>query len=99
MDQGKHLPRQGYCVFDTAIGACGVAWSERGLTHVQLAAADRMGTERRLRTRVAGAVVEAPPPSIGQLIAWLRRYFAGEKVDFSAVAIDLPEDVDPFHRS
>ena len=30
-----------YCLFDTAIGLCGVAWSERGLTRVQLPEADR----------------------------------------------------------
>ncbi len=98
MDPAKHLAHPGYCVFDTAIGACGVAWSARGVTHIQLPAANRAATERLLRMRAAGATAETPPSSVALLIASLRQYFAGERVDFSAVTIDLSEDVDPFHR-
>jgi len=33
-----------YRLFDTAIGACGIAWSERGLTRLALPEADRGAT-------------------------------------------------------
>jgi len=91
-----------HCVFDTAIGTCGVAWSERGLMAVQLPARDRAATERRLiarthstRTRSTGAA--APTPAIAALIADITRYLAGERVDFSAVPVDL-SSLDPFRR-
>jgi methylated-DNA-[protein]-cysteine S-methyltransferase len=91
-----------HCVFDTAIGTCGVAWSERGLMAVQLPARDRTATERRLiarthstRTRSTGTA--APPPAIAALIGDITRYLAGERVDFSAVPVDL-SSLDPFRR-
>jgi len=91
-----------HCVFDTAIGTCGVAWSERGLMAVQLPARDRAATERRLiarthsaRARSTGAA--APPPAIAALIADITRYLAGDRVDFSAVPVDL-SSLDPFRR-
>jgi methylated-DNA-[protein]-cysteine S-methyltransferase len=85
-----------HCVFDTTIGTCGVAWSEHGLLAVQLPARDRAATERRLigRTRSSAA---APPPAIAALTADITRYLAGERVDFSAVPVDL-SSLDPFRR-
>jgi methylated-DNA-[protein]-cysteine S-methyltransferase len=87
---------QHYCLFDTALGICGIAWSEHGLTRLQLPESDRAATVRRLRVGAATAVTDPPPP-IKPVIAALQRYFAGEAVDFSAVALDLT-DVGPFHR-
>lgn len=78
-----------YCLFDTAIGPCGVAWSERGLKRVQLPEADRDSTERRLKTRSGGTRSEVPPPHIKQLIAEIQRYATGERVDFSSAVLDL----------
>jgi methylated-DNA-[protein]-cysteine S-methyltransferase len=98
MDPGKKPAPQGYCLFDTAIGACGVAWNERGLTGVQLPESTPQATERRLRARSPGVSPQAPPSAIEQLIALLRRYFAGESVDFSAVPIDLADDISAFRR-
>ncbi len=78
-----------YCLFDTAIGACGIAWSERGITRLQLPEADRTATEKRLRTRSSGAASAEPTAAVVQAVASLQRYLSGEKVDFSAVALDL----------
>jgi methylated-DNA-[protein]-cysteine S-methyltransferase len=78
-----------YCLFDTSIGSCGVAWSARGLTRVQLPEADCGATERRLRARAAGAG-EAVPATIDRLIADIQSYLCGSNVDFDAVAVDLP---------
>jgi methylated-DNA-[protein]-cysteine S-methyltransferase len=85
-----------YCLFDTAIGACGVAWSERGLTRLQLPESDRTATERRLRASAAKPT-QATPAEIDQLIANIQRYMTGRCVDFAAVAIDLT-GVGPFQR-
>jgi methylated-DNA-[protein]-cysteine S-methyltransferase len=83
-----------YCVFDTAIGPCGVAWSGRGLTRLQLPESDRSATERRLNKGAVRAT-GAPPAEIAQLIADVQAYMSGRSVDFAAVEIDLT-DVEPF---
>ena len=83
-----------YCVFDTAIGPCGVAWSEHGLRRLQLPESDRAATERRLSASAARAT-GAAPAEIDQLIADIQGYMTGRSVDFAAVAIDLT-DVEPF---
>jgi methylated-DNA-[protein]-cysteine S-methyltransferase len=75
-----------YALFDTALGPFGLAWNERGLVRLQLAEADRTATEKRL---AVSARAGAPPPWAEQAIAEIRRYLAGERVDFAAVAIDL----------
>jgi methylated-DNA-[protein]-cysteine S-methyltransferase len=96
MKHGQHATS--HCVFDTAIGTCGVAWSEGGLVAVQLPARDRAATERRLIARCASMEACAPPPAIAALIADITRYLTGERVDFSAVAVDL-SGLDPFRRN
>src|SRR5215510_16090744 len=84
-------------VFDTAIGTCGVAWSERGLVAVQLPARNRAATERRLIARTHSTGASAPLPAIAALIADITRYLAGERVDFAAVPVDF-SSLDPFRR-
>jgi methylated-DNA-[protein]-cysteine S-methyltransferase len=84
-------------VFDTAIGTCGVAWSARGLVAVQLPERDRAATERRLVSRCGGSGAAAPPPAIAALITDIARYLDGERIDFSAVPVDL-SSLDPFRR-
>jgi methylated-DNA-[protein]-cysteine S-methyltransferase len=91
MDAAMH-----HCLFDTDLGACGVAWSERGLTRFQLPEADNRATERRLTLRAHGSRAKAPPPPIAEAIADVQRYMAGERIDFSAIALDLA-GVAPFY--
>jgi methylated-DNA-[protein]-cysteine S-methyltransferase len=90
--------REHYCVFDTAIGPCGIAWSERGVTRFQLPEANRDRTETRLRGRARGATPGTPPAPIAQVIEQVRRYFAGERIDFSSVPLDL-RGLEPFDRT
>lgn len=87
-----------YCLFDTAIGTVGVAWSADGITRLQLPEAGRAATERRLRGRSAAAVEDTPPTPIKRAIDDLQRYVAGERIDFSGIELDLT-GVGPFHRS
>jgi methylated-DNA-[protein]-cysteine S-methyltransferase len=85
-----------YCLFETAIGTCGLAWNERGLVGVQLPEADAPSTERRLKARAGGGMPAEPPPAIADTVTALQRHFAGERSDFSAVPVDL-SGVEPFH--
>jgi methylated-DNA-[protein]-cysteine S-methyltransferase len=89
---------QSYCLFDTTMGPCGIAWSAQGLTRLQLAERERSATEKRLRARAANLRPDEPPPAVAQVITDIQRYLAGERIDFSPVAIDL-SGVDSFRRS
>jgi methylated-DNA-[protein]-cysteine S-methyltransferase len=81
--------RDHYTLFDTAIGVCAVAWNESGLTHFRLPGASRAAPEARVQKRSGATRSDNPPAPIKALIADAQRYFAGEEVDFSAVAVDL----------
>ena len=87
-----------YCLFDTAMGKVGLAWSTDGIARLQLPESSRSATERRLRGRSASIVEGQPAPPIERAIDDVRRYMAGNRVDFSGIALDLT-GVGPFHRS
>ena len=80
-----------YVLFDTAIGRCGIAWSARGLTRLQLPERDPQATERRLQARASSADADAAPPWIQGTIDEVRRYMGGEPVTFASVILDLAE--------
>jgi methylated-DNA-[protein]-cysteine S-methyltransferase len=84
-------------IFDTAIGPCGVAWNARGLTGVQLPEKVRAATERRLAAKAGSAGAAEPPAAVAAVVADIKRYLAGEAVDFSAVAVDLAA-LDPYRQ-
>lgn len=86
-----------HCLFDSAIGPCGVAWNERGLVAVQLPEASRAATERRLRSKSNSSGPSDPPPRVADVIAGIARYLAGEQVDFALAPVDL-DSAEPFHR-
>jgi len=86
----------GFTLFDTAIGRCGIAWSGRGVLAVQLPEADERHTRARLVRRFPQAR-EAPPPAVARALEGIAALLRGERVDLSAVALDL-DGVPPFHR-
>ncbi len=80
---------EAYALFDTALGVCGIAWSDRGLTRLQLPEADAAATEARLAAWDAGATASAPTPEGAAAIALLQRYFAGQRIDLNGITLDL----------
>ena len=80
-----------YVLFDTAIGRCGIAWSARGLTRLQLPERDADATERRLQARASRAHADAAPPWIQQAVDEVRRYMGGEPVTFASAVLDFGE--------
>jgi methylated-DNA-[protein]-cysteine S-methyltransferase len=80
-----------FALFDTAIGTCGIAWSEDGLARVQLPEATPAAAAARL-ARVGGASTEGEEPSpewIVRLIADIQALLGGDHVDFPSVPLDL----------
>ena len=78
-----------HALFDTAIGACGVAWSPRGLVAVSLPERDEATTEKRIAGKSGSAGRATPPPAVARAIEQIQLYFAGARVDFATVSIDL----------
>jgi methylated-DNA-[protein]-cysteine S-methyltransferase len=87
-----------YTIFETAAGFCGLAWSERGITRFQLPTKSAEATERLLRRRAPDASPGAPTADVVSLISEVKRYFEGEKMDFSTVALDLAGQDDFFAK-
>jgi methylated-DNA-[protein]-cysteine S-methyltransferase len=96
-EQARHVT-QHYCLFDTAIGPCGIAWDARGMTRLQLPERDRAATERRLRARLPNAVLAAPVDFASETIGQVQLYLTGKRVDFSSVGIDLRKE-SPFAQA
>jgi methylated-DNA-[protein]-cysteine S-methyltransferase len=79
----------GYCaLIDTAFGTCGLAWNERGVTRLLLPQSNRAAVEAKLAA-APRCEPEDAPAHIARLTADIRRYFAGEEIDFSAVTVEL----------
>lgn len=88
----------GFALFDTAIGRCGVAWGERGLTGVQLPQPNEAQTRTRLLQRAKSELVETSPPEpVEQAIAGMTALLKGESADLSAIELDMSQ-VPDFNR-
>lgn len=97
------VAQSGRTVFDTELGVFGIAWTRGGLCRVCLPGDDGGNAERRLsRTAPAECVVvrseAAWPGWVRALVADIRRYASGEKIDFSHVPLELSR-ASTFHRS
>jgi methylated-DNA-[protein]-cysteine S-methyltransferase len=86
-----------FALFDTAIGRCGIAWSERGIAAVQLPEHDDQATRSRLLNGCPGAAEGTPPPSVREVIDGMTRLFLGEPVDLTNAVLDS-DAVPEFHR-
>ncbi len=91
------MKTSGFTLFDTAIGLCGVAWGERGISGVQLPEASDRQTRARLARRFPGAVETAPPAQVQRAIEGILALLGGERRDLSSVALDF-DGVPDFHR-
>lgn len=77
-----------FALYETAIGLCGIAWSERGITGVQLPEADGHQTRARLQRRFPAASESAPTPEVQYAIDGIVALLRGEKRDLAYVVID-----------
>ena len=85
-----------YVVFETELGFAGIIWSDAGVARFQLPSAGADATTRNLLRRSPGAKAAEPPAHIAEIVEAVKRYFAGEKIDFSGVTLDLAGQDDLF---
>lgn len=77
-----------FALFDTAIGLCGIIWSDRGVRGLQVPEIDAAATRARLLRRYPHAVEASPPPAVQQAIDGVVALLAGEPRDLRDVIID-----------
>jgi methylated-DNA-[protein]-cysteine S-methyltransferase len=88
----------GILVFDTALGPCGLAWTERGIVAAQLPEDDPAETRARLRVRTGGAPEADPPPFVQDARDDVIALMQGAPVDFARTPLDLKR-MPAFNRS
>lgn len=89
---------QGFALFETPIGLCGLAWGEHGLIGAQLPEAAPGAAWARLRRRYPDAIEASPPPAgVQRAIERINDLLAGGRDDLADVALDF-NIVAPFNR-
>jgi methylated-DNA-[protein]-cysteine S-methyltransferase len=83
-----------YHVFETKLGFAAIAWGDGGITRFRLPYPDRVSAEQQFNGK---ATAQTPPPAVAAVIAQAERYFAGERIDFTPIELDL-SSVDPSRR-
>ena len=79
---------RGYALFETAIGRCGIVWSERGIGGVQFPEGSDQATRKRLLRRHPNAHEAAPPEAVRRTIADIAALLAGERRDLGDAVLD-----------
>ena len=80
---------QGWCLFDTTIGACGIAWDGEAISACQLPEADRAATARRMQRQHPGCEESPPPEWVARVIARVQALLEGAQDDLADVPLDL----------
>ena len=79
----------GYALFDTAIGRCGIAWSEAGVTRVAFPEATEAATRARLTRGQTDPGEARPPLAIAAAITAIGALLATGRADLSAIILDM----------
>ena len=87
----------GFKIFDSPLGPCGIAWSDFGVTGVQLPEGTAEETRRRLTARHPEVSEAKPPADVALAIEGITALLAGKPADLRSVALDF-EHVSDFHR-
>ena len=79
----------GFCIFDTAIGPCGLAWGLHGVVGAQLPAGDAQGTRLRMRQRYPQAAELPAPALMDAILMRVRAMLGGYPDPLLDVALDM----------
>jgi len=87
----------GFALFETAIGCCGIVWSERGIVGVQLPEGSERATRSRVLRRFPSACETAPPAHVQRTMEDIVALLGGERRELGHAALDS-EAVPDFNR-
>jgi methylated-DNA-[protein]-cysteine S-methyltransferase len=86
-----------FAIFETAIGACGIAWGDHGIAAVQLPEASEQKTRARLQRRFPETREAPPPPDVQHAVDGITALLRGEAIDLTAITLDI-EELPAFNR-
>src|SRR5262245_38230510 len=91
----------GFQMFETALGPCGIAWSDMGVTCIQLPEATPEATRKRLlekareaardRDAEPGPETNAPPAWVEGTITRIRAHLAGDTQELGSIRLDMSQ--------
>src|SRR5580658_7932865 len=87
----------GFTLFDTAIGRCGIVWSERGIVAVRFPERSDDATHGRILRRFPDAREATPSAQAQRAVDGIVALLAGESRDLRDVTVDM-QDVPDFNR-
>ena len=91
------MTTQGFALFETAIGDCGIAWSDRGVIGFQLPEGDAPSTAPAYGARFPAPSKSVPPPDIQAASTPSSALMRGDRVDLNFVPLDM-DGVPEFHQ-
>jgi methylated-DNA-[protein]-cysteine S-methyltransferase len=78
-----------HTLFPTALGTCGMAWNDAGLTGFQLPESTEAETERNLVAKTCSLPAPNPlPPQVQAVIERVQHHLQGKLQDFSDIRLD-----------
>lgn len=80
-------PSIGHTFFDTPLGRCGIAWSARGITRIELP--ESLGEPAAPRPDAGERAGADPPPCALDAIPRITLHLSGIPQDFRSIAIDM----------
>jgi methylated-DNA-[protein]-cysteine S-methyltransferase len=92
------MTANGFTLFDTAIGRCGIAWGLGGITGVQLPEKSDRETRACLLRKCPEAEEAPPPADVQRVIDDIVALLQGDAIDLSKVVLDMSR-VGEFERS
>ena len=88
----------GFAIFHTAVGSCGIVWSERGIVRVQSFESSDRAVSGRLRRRYPEAREAVPPAVVQRVIDDIVGLLDGEPRDLNHAKLDMAGCADFHHR-
>jgi len=79
----------GFALFETPIGPCGIAWGPRGIVGVQLPEGSAARTRARLERRFVESQEATPPPRFRAVQREIVALLCGEARDLSHIGLDM----------
>jgi len=96
MERAVLRERASFCLFETPLGSCGIAWKEPEtprlspvVTFIQLPEAPRGLTEKHIAGRSGGCKARLVPAGITGVIKRIQKHLHGDLQDFQDVVVDL----------
>jgi methylated-DNA-[protein]-cysteine S-methyltransferase len=91
------MSAEGFSLFETVVGRCGIAWGARGIVGLQLPEGSSQRTRSRLQRRFPTATEAAPPPEVEGAVKAIASLLQGGAADLATVPLDMGA-VPEFHR-